>query len=85
MLNHPTKKPENDPDPAQSGDLARLVSLDWIGHYLMGKLGIILSVEDDICLDRRICFVLFGSRIVKVLEEDLIIESRAHQNERGTM
>lgn len=85
MLNHPTKKRENDPDPAQPGDLARLVSLDWIGHYLMGKLGIILSVEDDICLDRRICFVLFGGRIVKVLEDDLIIESRANQNMCGTI
>lgn len=85
MLNHPTKKPEKDHDPAQPGDLARLVSLDWIGHYLMGKMGIILSVEDDICLDRRICFVLFGGRIIKVLEDDLIIESRANQNERGTM
>ncbi len=85
MLNHPPKKYENDLPPVQPGDLVRLIGLDWIGHHLMGKLGIVLTVAYDRNTKGNICVTLFDSRIVKIIEDDLTIESRAHQNEHGTM
>lgn len=51
----------------------------------MGKMGIVLSVEYDKNAKDIVCVTLFSTRIVKILEDDLTIESRAHQNERGTM
>ncbi len=85
MLTHQIKKYENDPDPVQPGDLVRLTGLDWIGHILMGKMGIVLSVTHDKNVKGNVYVALFGTRTAKVLEDDLTIESRAHQNERGTM
>lgn len=85
VLNHLTKKHENDPDPIQPGDLVRLTGLNWIGHDLMGKMGIVLTVSNDLYVRSNICVTLFVTRIAKVLEDDLTLESRAHQNEHGTM
>lgn len=85
MLTHQIKKYENDPVPVQPGDLVRLTGLDWIGHNLMGKIGIVITVSYDRNTKGNICVTLFGSRIVKTIEDDLTIESRAHQNEHGTM
>lgn len=67
----------------RSGDLVRLTGLDWIGHDLMGKMGIVLSVSHDKNVKGNVYITLFGTRIAKVLEDDLTIVSRAHQNERG--
>lgn len=85
MLNHQVKKHEKDPDPVNPGDLVRLTGLDWIGHYLMGKIGIVISTEHDKNVKGNICVTLFNTRIVRILEDDLTIESRAHQNEHGTI
>lgn len=51
----------------------------------MGKIGIVITVSYDRNTKGNICVTLFGSRIVKTIEDDLTIESRAHQNEHGTM
>jgi hypothetical protein len=81
----PNKKYENGPNPVQPGDLVRLTGLDWIGHYLMGKLGIVLSIDYDKNLKGNVYITLFGTRTVKLIEDELTIESRANPNERGTM
>lgn len=85
MLNNTQKKYDNDLNSIQPGDLVRLTGLDWIGHDLMGKMGIVLSVAHDKNVKGNVYVALFGTRTVKVIEDDLTIESRAHQNERGTM
>ncbi len=85
MLNNTQKKYDNDRNSIQPGDLVRLTGLDWIGHILMGKMGIVLSVTHDKNVKGNVYVALFGTRTAKVLEDDLTIESRAHQNERGTM
>lgn len=69
----------------QPGDLVRLTGLDWIGHNLMGKLGIVLSIDYDKNLKGNVYITLFGTRTVKVIEDDLTIESRANPNVHGTM
>lgn len=85
MLNNTQKKYDNDRNSIQPGDLVRLTGLDWIGHILMGKMGIVLSITHDKNVKDNVYVALFGTRTVKVIEDDLTIESRAHQNERGTM
>lgn len=51
----------------------------------MGKLGIVLSIDYDKNLKGNVYITLFGTRTVKVIEDDLTIESRANPNDRGTM
>lgn len=85
MLNHPTKKHENDPIPVHPGDLVRLAGLDWIGHKMMGHLGLVLEVYDDTYIHARICTVIIDAHILRINEDDLIVMSRACEDERGTI
>jgi hypothetical protein len=63
--------------PARSGDLVRLTGLEWIGHNLMGKIGLVTDTTNDVLLHCRVCHVLFENRIVKIHDYDLTIVSRA--------
>ena len=85
MLTSTRKKHKNDPQPANPGDLVRLTGLDWIGHNLMGKIGLVLSTSYSENTRCDVFDVLFENRIVKIIEDDLTILSRAHTGEHGTM
>ena len=69
--------------PVRSGDLVRLTGLEWIGHYLMGKMGLVLEVSTDVTLHCCVCHVLFDSRTVRIRDDDLTIISRARVDEHG--
>ena len=71
--------------PARSGDLVRLTGLEWIGHYLMGKMGLVLIVTDDAFARRNVCHVLFDNRTVKIHNDDLTIISRVCVDDHGTI
>ena len=71
--------------PLNPGDLVRLTGLDWIGHQLMGKMGLVLSKSYSENTRCDVFDVLFENRIVKIIEDDLTILSRAHTGEHGTM
>lgn len=85
MLNHTTKKRENGYEPVHPGDLVRLTGLDWIGHKMMGHLGLVLAVDEDAYILGRICIVNMDTHILRINEIDLTVLSRAREVERGTI
>ena len=75
----------NTDHPVHPGDLVRLTGLEWIGYYMMGKMGIVLDVTRDRSARCNFCHVLFDSKIVKIRDDDLTIISRAHIDGCGTI